>query len=272
MDAGCGRHHSWTMVLVNFADANWIGWLLPYAYIVRKLMRCDIGKCALDNLFGRTDLEQNLQVLVKVFTALPRCSPHQGKPYNNVVGHRFVSNLNSTLDSSNLEQAPFRCANTLNTSLETIRELVMKYAASVVRREAEGTVVYYTAVQLHEWIPPATTKSTAQTRITHGSRTVAATLDLMLYIEHCIAGNYCSFLKLKAIRVHATVRLLLAAHLTCSTANTSVTNCYDPISVGRPSSDCVTFFHYALIREARVNFRVLILQKDSKPVEELFST
>jgi hypothetical protein len=66
-----------------------------------------------------------------------------------------------------------RCANTLNTSLETIRELVMKYAASVVRREAEGTVVYYTAVQLHEWIPPATTKSIAQTRITHGSRTVA---------------------------------------------------------------------------------------------------
>jgi hypothetical protein len=44
--------------------------------------------------------------------------------------------------------------------------------------------------------------------------------------------NHCQ-LVIEAIRFCLSI-----AHLTCGTANTSVTNCYDPISVGRPSSDC----------------------------------
>ncbi|KAG1812499.1 uncharacterized protein BJ212DRAFT_452850 [Suillus subaureus] len=78
----------WTasfMVLVNLADANQIELVLPCACGPRqeshcscRKVGCDIGRCDRCPLNNTLYSRRNLQVLVTILTALPRCFPMKG--------------------------------------------------------------------------------------------------------------------------------------------------------------------------------------------------
>lgn len=100
-----------------------------------------------------------------------------------------------------------------------------------------------------------------------------ATLDLMRqcdFYRQVQVQNHCQ-LDIEAIRF-----CLLIAHLTCGTAmqtfksfvSLNESERWQELADLHMSVSCrtgVTFVHYALIREARVNFRVLILQIKTTP-------